>query len=496
MWRLEKGVYGLKQAAACWERELVHWLTTPPHRAQDDASPVSKEDGRVYPSNVPDAKQPLRGGCPIPFKRVEQDAKLFVLDTDKLLADPAYAAARVAVLKEHPDGVVTNPHTGAKEPFRYYWLIHVDDSRAYTNTPIINDIMMNGIAEVAGYKGKWQVTGGEHDLTHPDTPAEDFLSVTITYDGKSSRWAQPAYIPSMLRKHGYDPDSFHSVSTPMNPHQARLIYKARCPQTDADRAAEFKQLRERKLVPQSCRNYRDATTAYRSQVAGANWLACTTMPGIAFAVTRLASVQHLPFVEAFIALKHMMRFLAGKQDHEIVYTRVGDGEIRLYGECDASLGDVADTGDSAIGYGLRIGECGAYFAWKATRSSVVLLSTFGAELFCCSELARQVLGFRMMLESIGFPQPTTIIYSDSTSCVSNANARQNSSRNRSVRLRSWFVRSMVEQDECVVVHKPGAELACDGLTKAICSKDLYNKQWASMMGTLPQSDKLSAQTSA
>jgi hypothetical protein len=128
------------------------------------------------------------------------------------------------------------------------------------------------------------------------------------------------------------------------------------------------------------------------------------------------------------------------------------------------------------------GNNAAYFDWCSKRSTVMLLSTFSAELWAVSEACRQVMGHKMILASMGHPQPQVAIYSDSSSAVANCQHRLNSSRNRSARLRAWYARTCQEEKEVQIIHRPGAELTCDCLTKPMSNQTLFKKQWASMRG--------------
>lgn len=484
VWALKAGCYGLKQSANLWETELVSWLMSPPGKASIDRQPVDKQKpGAKYTSLTPDIRQPLRGGCPLPFKRCEQDAKLFILDEHKLEHDQRYSDTKQELYRQHPEGPI-DPYTQKPTTWKYYFLIHVDDSKVYTSCDTLNRIMMHGVSHIAGYKGKWKVTGGDENLNSAAAAPADFLSVTIRYTpGVKSEWSQPSYIPKLLRKHGYDPATLNTVSTPMVPRTAKLILKSRCPQTEEAKKREFTELVRHKLVSTNCKNYHAATTEYRSQVASCNFLAVTTMPGIAFAVSKMASIQAAPTEYGFRAIKHLMRFLAGQQNHALIYRRNNNGKVILQAESDASLGDDEDTGDTQISWACRIGgNNAAYFDWCSKRSTVILLSTFSAELWAVSEACRQVMGYKMILESMGHPQPQVAIYSDSSSAVANCQHRLNSSRNRSVRLRAWYARTCQEEKEVQIIHRPGAELTCDCLTKPISNQTLFKEQWASMMG--------------
>ena len=106
----------------------------------------------------------------------------------------------------------------------------------------------------------------------------------------------------------------------------------------------------------------------------------------------------------------------------------------------------------------------------------------GTELYALSELARSVIGWRMLLKELNvLPEGPSIVYTESTSAMLNANSYMNNSKSRTVRLRSWFIRECVDTGEIVLRWRSGKLLHVDGLAKHTLPID-YQTQMAEAHG--------------
>lgn len=450
IWMLLKSVHGLVNASRCWQTSLNNFMLG-----------IGEDNAQLQP---------------LPLLRSEYDSALCYLDADRLQHDAQYADLRNELAAEHgKDGLTFE---GKPEPYRFHYCNHVDDSRLIGNS----GVLMGAFS--AAFATKNTVTGGDVNYNTTAAKPDEHLKININYwPGDRSEWSQSVYIHKTLSRYGYDIDKITPCSLPMSKTAANEICTSNCPTTPAERDTALHALKERKLIRPGD-NWLEAVRQHRSVTAACNWLALTTMGIISFATSRLASVQHSPTIEAFIALKKLVRFIAGRRDHTLTFRRGGNSDIVLFAESDASFGDQThDNGHSQMAMALRIGVDNAPFMWSSKRTPFVAISSFGSELMCLSECARSVRWTRGILKEMNFEQQhATVIYADSTSAISNANARQNSSRTRSVRLRSWLIREYCEDGIIKVVHRPGTELAVDILTKALGDKNSFLKHERSFSG--------------
>jgi len=254
------------------------------------------------------------------------------------------------------------------------------------------------------------------------------------------------------------------------------------PQTEELQAKELADLKAIGLVPDEWAHDQMATE-FRSATAGANWFACTTYPLLSFAVSRLSVQMSKPTAMAFKALKRLLRYMVSLKGKHLHYRCSEGGNIELFAQSDASLGDTLTSGRSQHAWTVSIGDrvC-AIFDWKTGKCATTMVSTMSTELYALSEAARSVVGWRDFFKELNIPLPgPTTIYTDSTSALVNANHHMTNSKSRAVRLRSWYVRECVEEKEVRVVWRPGTDLHVDGLTKATLA-DLHQRQLREAMG--------------
>ena len=256
------------------------------------------------------------------------------------------------------------------------------------------------------------------------------------------------------------------VSSPMDPDEARKITKEAMPANATAQAAELADLHSTASVPPDW-TYDQVGKQYRSQVATANWFACSSYPMLSFSVSKLSVQMHAPTAVAVRAMKRLLRFMTTLEGKHLYYRRGASADIVLVGQSDASLGD-SDYGRSQYAWTCSLGDReSAVFDWRSAKTALTICSTMGAELYALSELARSCVGWRMLLCELGHAiNEPTVIYTDNTAAMLNANHYSTHSKSRAVRLRSWCVRECVVRGEIKVLWRKGTDLHVDGLTKA------------------------------
>ena len=76
---------------------------------------------------------------------------------------------------------------------------------------------------------------------------------------------------------------------------------------------------------------------YRSLVGSLRYLV-HTRPDIAFAVGYVSRFMEKPQQEHLVAVKHLLRYIAGTVDYGIVYSKLLSGDNRLTGYSDSDWG--------------------------------------------------------------------------------------------------------------------------------------------------------------
>ena len=151
-----------------------------------------------------------------------------------------------------------------------------------------------------------------------------------------------------------------------------------------------------------------------------------TRPDIAFAVNRLASYTANPSLQHFIAVKRILRYLAGTQDHGITYSKslafTNIDDNNFYGFADAAFANHDDL-KSTSGYVFL--ASGGAITWKSKKQTTIALSSTEAEYVALSEAAREACWLRNLYDQIGYPQKyPTIIKGDNDGSIAMAKNQQ------------------------------------------------------------------------
>jgi hypothetical protein len=125
-------------------------------------------------------------------------------------------------------------------------------------------------------------------------------------------------------------------------------------------------------------------TEYRRIIGGLRYL-IHTRPDLAFSVGFLSRFMEKPHEEHLVAVKRILRYVAGTHDHGLCYTR-GDGEpAKLIGYSDADLAGDIDQRKSTTGIVFFLGS--NPITWQSSKQKVVALSSCEAEYIAAANAA-------------------------------------------------------------------------------------------------------------
>lgn len=119
----------------------------------------------------------------------------------------------------------------------------------------------------------------------------------------------------------------------------------------------------------------DARFPYRMAIGTLMYLMICTRPDIAFAVGKLAQFGEQPAQEHWVAVKHLLKYVAGTKHHCILYD--GQGDLTLKGYCDADWGGDVRRRKSTSGCLFKLG--GGAVSWCSKKKTCITLSTCEAE---------------------------------------------------------------------------------------------------------------------
>ncbi|XP_066350344.1 secreted RxLR effector protein 161-like [Miscanthus floridulus] len=132
-------------------------------------------------------------------------------------------------------------------------------------------------------------------------------------------------------------------------------------------------------------------TEYRSLVGSLHYLV-HTRPDISFAVGMVSRFMKKPRQEHMAAVKHLLRYIAGTVELELVYPKLSGVDNSLTGYSDSDLGEDSDDRKSTTGIIFFLGT--KVVAWQSQKQKVVALSSCEAEYIAGAGAACQVVCLR------------------------------------------------------------------------------------------------------
>eukprot|EP00043_Microstomoeca_roanoka_P020223 m.241544 g.241544 ORF g.241544 m.241544 type:complete len:1314 (-) comp17131_c4_seq62:277-4218(-) len=190
------------------------------------------------------------------------------------------------------------------------------------------------------------------------------------------------------------------------------------------------------------------------------YLASTCRPDLAYAASILASDNNNNNKEEKMSnLKRALQY-AHTQKYSLT-TTTKDNMIRAY--ADASYANDKDR-KSRTGYLVTINNMPV--SWQSSRQSVTALSSAEAEYIALTEVTKDVLWLRCLMEELDLKQEeATPIYTDSKPAMDIANTTQMNKRTKHIDIRAHFIRDKIRDGIIRTEHLGTKEQPADALTK-------------------------------
>jgi hypothetical protein len=205
-------------------------------------------------------------------------------------------------------------------------------------------------------------------------------------------------------------------------------------------------------------------SAYRTIVGGLMYLATGTRPDLAFAVGRLCKHLKEPRLMDNVAMKRVLRYLAGTVDLGLVYSR--SGGVQVTGFADASWGDDPNTRRSTTGYVFMLSGCGV--DWRSRVQPAVALSTAEAEYMAISDASQEAIFMKKMMGDFGEDtEGPLMIYNDNKGALAIVKNEGHHMMTRHIDMKVHYVREVVKAGVVDVTYQPGTDMPADIFTKAL-----------------------------
>ena len=191
------------------------------------------------------------------------------------------------------------------------------------------------------------------------------------------------------------------------------------------------------------------------------WLSQRTRPDIAQTVSLLAAwTTRDPVLVLKMGLR-VLQYLHGTLEYRLVLEAEAEAPVL---ECftDASFAPYGSRSYS----GAAIRYQGCLVLWRATKQSLVTLSSSESEFVAATEGIALALGVREMLQQLsGVKLPIKLLV-DNTSALQLIQGR-GANRTRHLRIRGSFVKAKVEENEVILQHVAGVLQQADLFTKIL-----------------------------
>ena len=222
---------------------------------------------------------------------------------------------------------------------------------------------------------------------------------------------------------------------------------------------------------------------FRSGVGMLLYLVKHSRPDINNAVRELSKVADGATEAHWKALMRTIKFVLDTENYCLVLNpTVRQDGFYLEGLSDSEYAGDKDTRISVFGYIIYF--CGAPIAWKSKSGKSVTLSSTEAEYFATSEVAKEVIFAKQVIESIGIKISYPIIIKcDNVGAIYLSNNYTTSQRTKHIDIRCHFVREFIEDNILKVLFVPSAENDADILTKNT-TEELHLKHSMKNIGIL------------
>jgi hypothetical protein len=221
--------------------------------------------------------------------------------------------------------------------------------------------------------------------------------------------------------------------------------------------------------------------SYPSIIGMLLYLSTNTRPDISFAVSQVGRFSASPKQSHAIAVKTIIRYLAGTKDKGMILKPRGDLKLELY--CDADFAGLykrepdnsPDSARSRTGYIIKLGGCP--LVWKSHLQTDMALSTLEAEYSALSQALRTLLPLKRLMigisTTIGLPSEVhaTIlaeVFEDNQGCLALATNHRLTNRTKYFHVKwHWFWYNFAVLKEFQISYIKTTLQDADYLTKQI-----------------------------
>jgi len=203
---------------------------------------------------------------------------------------------------------------------------------------------------------------------------------------------------------------------------------------------------------------------YRELIGSLLFLARTTRPDIAYAISRLSQFCTCYDENSWNHAKTVLRYLQGTIMLGLEYKRTHS--ILANGFTDSDYAGDKNDRKSHSGFVFFIDK--ALISWGSQKQSIVTLSSTEAEYVALANGVKEAIWLRNFLVELGYPQKEpTPVQVDNQSAIRLAHNPEFHNRTKHIDVRFHFIRNLVTENEISVPYVPTDQQAADIMTKPL-----------------------------
>ena len=208
---------------------------------------------------------------------------------------------------------------------------------------------------------------------------------------------------------------------------------------------------------------------YRRLVGELTWLSVATRFDLAHAVNQLARKVSAPDEEALVAMRRVLRYLAGSRDVTLRYKASAAGAVVLTAWSDSDF--AGDESNSRSTSGILLEINGAPVHWLSRQQPTVSRSSSEAEYIAAGDCARYLIWLRVLLAELGFaqPDPTLLRIDNETASDMLLDDGRQFPKRKHIRVIYHWVREAVKDGFFAPLWVPTAQQLADLFTKPLAA---------------------------
>ena len=293
------------------------------------------------------------------------------------------------------------------------------------------------------------------------------LKITRNRSARQLSLSQQEYVRRVVERYGMT--NCNPTSTPLA--AGTILSKDDCPPTPS-------------ATPVTINGH-----TYASVVGAVMYAMLGTRPDLAYSVGCLSRFNSNPGETHVTALKHVLRYLAGTTDYQLVYgsssTSVAHhndnnqaAPFTVFGYCDSDY--AACVGERLSVAGWVFMAAGGATSWQSQKQKAVALSTVEAEYMAACAASKEGVWQRAILAQAGVSTGhAMLILTDNQGAMALAKNPNHHQRSKHIDVRYHYVRRQVAKRVIQLEYIATVEQAADQLTKPL-SKLQHDRCLAAM----------------